>query len=183
MSSVRLSGNASGTGIFTIASPNSNTDRTLTLPNNSGTLVTNATAGTVLQVVNGTYASSTSTTSTSFVDTGLSASITPTSATSKILVFVSLTSFYKSGNNNLLAVCQLVRNSTAINIFETIGPYNNSASDTNRESNSTSTTYLDSPATTSSTTYKVQFRVDGAGTIASQGNGGNSTITLMEIAA
>ena len=139
-------------------------------------------SGGVLQVVNATYGTSTTTTSTSFVDTGLSASITPASATSKILVFVSLTGFFKSGNNNLLAVCQLLRESTSINIFEAIGPYNNSASDTNRESNSTSTTYLDSPATTSATTYKVQFRIDGAGTIAVQGNGGNSTITLMEIA-
>ena len=42
MSKVSLAGNASGTGIFTIASPNSNTDRTLTLPDNTGTLLTNA---------------------------------------------------------------------------------------------------------------------------------------------
>ncbi len=40
MSKVSLAGNASGTGIFTIASPNSNTDRTLTLPDNSGTILT-----------------------------------------------------------------------------------------------------------------------------------------------
>jgi hypothetical protein len=48
MSKVSLAGNASGTGIFTIASPNSNTDRTLTLPDNTGTLVTN-TSGSVSQ--------------------------------------------------------------------------------------------------------------------------------------
>jgi hypothetical protein len=40
MSKIALSGNASGTGTFTIASPNSNTDRTLTLPDNSGTVIT-----------------------------------------------------------------------------------------------------------------------------------------------
>jgi len=40
MSKVSLAGNASGTGIFTIASPNSNIDRTLTLPDNTGTLLT-----------------------------------------------------------------------------------------------------------------------------------------------
>lgn len=40
MSKVQLAGNANGTGIFTIASPNSNTDRTLTLPDNTGTLLT-----------------------------------------------------------------------------------------------------------------------------------------------
>jgi hypothetical protein len=45
MSKVALSGNASGTGTFTIASPNSNTDRTLTLPDNTGTILTTATPG------------------------------------------------------------------------------------------------------------------------------------------
>lgn len=40
MSSVSIQGNASGTGIFTIASPNSNTNRTLTLPDNTGTVIT-----------------------------------------------------------------------------------------------------------------------------------------------
>lgn len=45
MSKVALSGNASGTGTFTIASPNSNTDRTLSLPDASGTILTTATPG------------------------------------------------------------------------------------------------------------------------------------------
>jgi hypothetical protein len=56
MSLVKISGNASGTGTLTIAAPNTNTDRTLTLPDNTGTILTNATttgfpAGSVLQVV------------------------------------------------------------------------------------------------------------------------------------
>jgi hypothetical protein len=45
MSKVAFSGNASGTGTFTIASPNSNTDRTLSLPDASGTILTTATPG------------------------------------------------------------------------------------------------------------------------------------------
>lgn len=40
MSSIKLSPNASGTGIFTVAAPNSNTDRTLTLPDSTGTIAT-----------------------------------------------------------------------------------------------------------------------------------------------
>jgi hypothetical protein len=47
MSKVQLQGNVSGTGVFTIASPNSNTDRTLTLPDNTGTILTSA--STVIQ--------------------------------------------------------------------------------------------------------------------------------------
>ncbi len=45
MSQVKIQGNASGTGAFTIAAPNSNTDRTLTLPDATGTFLTTATAG------------------------------------------------------------------------------------------------------------------------------------------
>ena len=45
MSSIKVSGNASGTGILTIAAPNTSTDRTLTLPDNTGTFLTTATAG------------------------------------------------------------------------------------------------------------------------------------------
>ena len=47
MSKIALSGNASGTGTFTIASPNSNTDRTLNLPDNSGTVLTTGSTGAV----------------------------------------------------------------------------------------------------------------------------------------
>jgi len=45
MSKVAITGNASGTGVFTVASPNSNTDRTLTLPDETGTVITTATPG------------------------------------------------------------------------------------------------------------------------------------------
>jgi hypothetical protein len=56
---------ASGTGIFTIASPNSNTNCTLTLPDNAGTIITSGTAGTVLQVVSTTKTDTFSTASSS----------------------------------------------------------------------------------------------------------------------
>ena len=53
MSKVTIQGDASGTGIFTIASPNSNTDRTLVLPDEAGTIDTLQRAGNVLQVAKG----------------------------------------------------------------------------------------------------------------------------------
>jgi hypothetical protein len=54
MSSVSIQGNASGTGIFTIASPNSNTNRTLTLPDATGTVLTSASSITASQLPSGT---------------------------------------------------------------------------------------------------------------------------------
>jgi hypothetical protein len=178
MSSVRLSGNASGTGVFTIASPNSNTDRTLTLPNNTGTLLSSGSAGTVLQVVNATYATSVYNASATFIDTGLTASITPTSATSKILVLVNQSGVYASTTNNGVNI-KLQRNSSDICYFAVAYAYGAAVILC-----SASTSYLDSPATTSSVTYKTVFaRYSGAGTASVQGNSDVSTITLMEIAA
>jgi hypothetical protein len=58
MSSVSIQGNASGTGIFTIASPNSNTNRTLTLPDNTGTILTTASTIAGTGPAFGAYASS-----------------------------------------------------------------------------------------------------------------------------
>jgi hypothetical protein len=87
MSLVAISGNASGTGTLTIAAPNTNSDFTLTLPENTGTLISTKSAGTVLQVVSTVKTNTFSTSSASPVDiTGLSVSITPSSATSQILV-------------------------------------------------------------------------------------------------
>ena len=64
MSLISLSPNASGTGVFTVASPNSNVDRVLTLPDESGTVDTLQRSGNVVQVVNfqtGAFASGTTT--------------------------------------------------------------------------------------------------------------------------
>lgn len=137
-------------------------------------------AGSVLQVVNATSGTQSSTSSTSFVDTSLTATITPTSSTSKILVFVSQTGLYKSGTNSFIKL-RLVRGSTTIvaienEIITTASTATNAAA--------TSTTYLDSPATTSATTYKTQIASAGsAGTIYWNVTDATATITLMEIKA
>jgi hypothetical protein len=147
--------------------------------------------GSVLQVVSVEKTSIFTTTSTSYVDvTGLSASITPTSSSSKILVMLNLT----CGNSSSDAFFNLVRGST--NIAQGTG---GSTSNQTFMINGTSPTgngmivaninYLDSPATTSSTTYKVQTRSTAATTtrVCARGIddvfGGTSSITLLEIAA
>jgi hypothetical protein len=135
-------------------------------------------AGTVIQVVQGTYSTQVITSSTSLVDTGLTASITPKFSTSKILVMIS-----QAGLNLQTATTginlQLIRGSTSIYSF---GKYTLYTSATNMNGG-ISGCYLDSPATTSSTTYKTQFlRQDGSGSVQAQGFSDTSTITLMEIA-
>ena len=213
MSRIALSGNLSGTGTFTIASPNSSTDRTVNLPDAGGDMVlTTATqtltnkdivatqltgtiaaarlpAGSVLQVVQATYSTELLTTSTSYVDTNLSASITPTSASSKILVLVNQqVSLARDTNDTIRVDCQIVRTSTSVYTQGRIlgGRAGTSAFGDLYYVGSFNGTYLDSPNTTSSTTYKTQGRVStssNSGTAFFQESGQNSTITLVEIAA
>ena len=193
MSLVAISGNASGTGTLTIAAPNTNSDYTLTLPTNTGTLLSTASAGTVLQVVSTTKTDTFSTASTSYVDvTGLSVAITPTSTSSKILVNVSIV----VGSQGIFAV-QLLRGSTTIGIADASGSHVQSsvASFTNSDANTTAIgafMYLDSPATTSATTYKIQAITQGATNYVNRtindvnsivGTRTASSITVMEIAA
>jgi hypothetical protein len=183
MSKIALAGAASGTATFTIESPATSTNRTLILPDNTGTILTNATAGTVLQVVSATKTDTFSSSSTSFVDiTGLSVSITPTATTSKILI---LSSVYASFDDT--GLLQLVRNSTAIgNGSSGFAMFRFGATN---QGGSFVINYLDSPSSTSSLTYKIQARRDGGTTFYINRRASDASlvlsshITVMEIAA
>ena len=139
--------------------------------------------GSVLQVVQSIYTTEVTNSTSTLADTGLSASITPTSSTSKVLIMVTQSCNKNSGNANSGVDIKLFRNATDLGYWfgYAIG-YNGGSS---VFIGSSSFQYLDSPATTSSTTYKTQFRNDiGAASVAVQADGlGASTITLLEIAA
>jgi hypothetical protein len=176
--------NGSTSGSVTLSSPAVSGTTTLTLPTTSGTVLTNGTntnfpAGSVLQVVNATYSTQTSSATTSYVDTGLTASITPSSSSNKILVIVHQSGVMKQTNNTYVGL-RLLRNSTTIVQFENQAGFSNN---TNTNTiGGCGTNYLDSPATTSSVTYKTQLASAGAAASALTNAGGEtSTITLMEI--
>jgi hypothetical protein len=149
---------------------------------------TPAGGGKVLQVVYGSTTTYTTNTSGTYTDTTLSASITPTLSTSKVLVLVA-----QQGCGKISAVgagamhLKLLRGSTDILLISDIISYTDSA--VKNGGLQVSTAYLDSPATTSSTTYKTQFRADsGSTTVVVQNyytlqSNNNSTIILMEIGA
>jgi len=146
-------------------------------------------SGGILQVVSTTKTNVFSTTSTSMVDvTGLSATITPRSTSSKIFVIAS----FVGANNSSTGSVQfnLVRNSTDI-AKSTGSAVENSTlemfTNSTGAGDSNSITFLDSPSTTSSTTYKIQMRIPYGGTgyvgrIAAGDQGSSSTITLIEVA-
>lgn len=157
----------------------------------------NMPAGSVLQVQYFQLTSVASTTSTSMNDTGLTVTITPTSATSKFLVVTNMS--YGCNTSNIGAAFNFVRNGSAVG--------NSSASTTINfgtagvainlnHATTISMAYLDSPATASALTYKVQWQAQTGGYTSylnrsNQLNNGTDTfqggytssITVYEVAA
>jgi hypothetical protein len=201
MAIITISGNTSGS--ISLSAPDISGSNTLTLPVATDTLIGKATtdtltnksiaatqltgtiaaaalpAGSVIQVVQGTYGAIASNATTTLADTGLTATITPRSTSSKILVIFHQAECANSVSLSGLKLV-LLRGATIINTFATYGMYG--VADVNAP---ISSAYLDSPATTSPTTYKTQFSRSpvNSGTIYVQASssGSTSTITLMEI--
>jgi hypothetical protein len=146
---------------------------------------TPAGGGKVLQVVNATYATEVASSTNTFVDTGLTATITPTSATSKILVIVSQMGVSKSGSTRMHL--KLLRGASDILQMSDIIAYTNTTTFNNI--GSVTSSYLDSPATTSATTYKTQFCSNQNTSVvyvqnySTSATNSVSTLTLMEIGA
>lgn len=144
--------------------------------------------GKVLQVVNTTVAGSRTTTSTSFVDiTGASATITPSSASSKILVLANAPATYVSTTGGTgYGFINTVRGSTQINNAMN-GKYVSGGSGGTLTGNIYSSIAMvtyDSPATTSATTYKMQFSTQGGFTFyAADAATFPISLTLIEIGA
>lgn len=136
--------------------------------------------GKVLQVVSANTTSSTATTSSSMVATGLEASITPSSASNKILVMV-LGGEGDTGGNNQIFNLSIYRNNTT-----NLGNGNNGTGTiygtSSRLQNPVTTGVYDSPSTTSSTTYTLYIRAGNGGTVTFNANAVLATIVLMEIA-
>jgi hypothetical protein len=130
---------------------------------------TPAGGGKILQVVTATYSTSTTTTSTSYSDTGLTVTITPSSSSSKIMVFSTASA--KGGTGDGL-YARAVRGGTDLQ-FANVGD----------RAASCVFMWLDSPSTTSATTYKTQFRSIGGGTATMFTEGMPGSITVMEIGA
>lgn len=147
------------------------------------TSATTTTNGTVLQVVNATFSTQTSNTTSTPADTGLTATITPKSSSSKILVNISQNGCYKNGLNaeNRMGL-RLMRDSTVLSNFS--GGLFLYTATAIVLGGAISTTYLDSPSTTSAVTYKTQFwNPNGTNGCIVQTDSAMSMITLMEIAA
>ena len=157
-----------------------------------GDTLASGVGGKVLQVVSQNLTAQMSTSSTSYVDSGLTASITPSATTSKVLITLNIAVAISGDHNGYL---RLLRDSTEINSGS--GGDTNSLFGLNGNStafryapNMQSCNFLDTPSTTSATTYKVQVRAhSGSYTMyinrrnTDTNFGVASNITLMEVAA
>ena len=135
----------------------------------------------ILQVVSATTSTNATSTSSSLATTGLSATITPQSTTSKILAFASMTGGKTAAVTTGIEFAFL-RGATNILTFAKFAGYTTSSTDTNF---GITGIVFDSPATTSATTYAVHFaRSVGTGTVeVQQGNNTTSTLILCEVSA
>ena len=165
MSQIKLK-HSGGNGVI-IAAPSSNpaADRTLLLHGDGdSTIDTLARAGNILQVVQTFKTDSVSITSSSYVDiTGMTLSITPQSSSNKILLDVNLNA---GGGNNMYAGIKVMRGSTAIGVSTAMSlssqvnasfaAYTDSGGNSDVKAYNFGFRHLDSPNTTSATTYKLQ---------------------------
>lgn len=196
-SSTRPTGIAEGTMIY-----ETDTDKVLVYSGSAWVEISDITNGASnpiqRNVASTTKTDTTSTTSGSFADiSGMSVSITPSSSSSKVLVIASLNIGLNQSGNSYYAMVQLVRGSTAICIGDAASTRQRATSQAMPSgtiaAESITMVHLDSPATTSSTTYKLQwFAVGGVPTYlnrsdsdpdSSSRNRSASTITVMEVPA
>ena len=165
---------------------------TLPAANINDTSISNITAlpaaiatGKVLQVVQDTDSTETSTTSQTFVTSSLAVSITPSSTSNKILV-ISSSTFYCPGvfsNADNLGIA-LYRDSTKIFDSSADARFGIYADSSNPESIATySISYQDSPSSISAISYSLRFRSRDSGTVTYNGRSGTSSIIAMEIAS
>jgi len=141
--------------------------------------------GKIGQVVSASTATEVINTTTSNVDVGLSANITPTSTSSKIYVVISAsTAGYTGSSNNMNGICRFIRNTSDTGFEFTTARLD--AVTGGQVGGAVSFSFLDSPSSTSALTYKVQQRLGTSGDgrqVHFSFNNRASVITLMEVLA
>jgi len=202
MSKIKVNGHDTEPGVITIEAPNTSTDRTITLPDATGTLLNSdgdgsslTGTGKVLQVVSTTKTDTFSSSSSTWTDvTGLSVTITPAATSSKVRIAASISG--TGLHNAVQSQLRLVRDSTAINIGDaagsrtqaTFGQYAGAPDG----SDTSAVDFIDSPSTTSATVYKIQMRLNSSTGYINRSSTDSdtsayyrttSTITVMEIGA
>ena len=163
---------ASG-GSIELVPTNTASNFTVTVPASTGTMLTTSTAGSVLQVVQTASTVEVSTTSTATV---ITASITPSSASNKIMTLFT-GEVTNTASSNSYGYLSLARSGSSLGGLKSVGMQVAAYLTVGTAGN-----FLDSPATTSSITYTLTIGKGSGGTVSASCSVG-ATIILMEIAA
>ena len=193
MSKISITPNASGTGVFTISSPATNTNRTLTLPDEAGTVLTTASSildvGKVLQIVTASTTLSTICNTTSYVGTDLSVTITKQKADSKVLILTSaFVMAYSASSGDSIGGGRIYETQSSREVFDfrrIVRSYD--AGDVNVAAATHGLTCVDAVSGTGIRTYRFDIKeFNGSGDIRFNLDLDGecvSTITALEIAA
>ena len=141
--------------------------------------------GKVLQVVSATTSTTSSTTANTYQDSNLTANITPTLSSSKVMILVMQVAYCatSAASTGLSNYIKLMRGATDLTTTANASLFIGGASSSALEvDGNVCFSYLDSPATTSATTYKTQFKA-GNGGVAVVNPSSLSSIILLEIGA
>ena len=181
---LQVTGNATVSGNATISGSSATV--------NGNEVRTVGTSGAILQVVQATTSTAVTVNTTTYTDTNLTAAITPTSSSNKILIMINQAYVYLRSALDMGMGVRIVRDSTTIwtSVESGTGPFYDYIDNSTEHDGYATIVYLDSPATTSSTTYKTQGRpwntsntgrviFNPSNTVANS----VSTITLMEVVA
>ena len=168
---------SNGSGTFTNNLPANLTGATGTLAIANGGTGNALGGGKILQAVSQTHTSATHTSSTSYVDTGMTVAITPSATSSKIFVIANVLGISSEAGTDSAVSMQVLRDSTKV--AETI---NVGLGDTAQENQGITLQALDSPSSTSALTYKVQFKNRVAASVSINTSTDYSTITAFEVA-
>ena len=213
MSNIAITPNSSGTGTISITAPNTNTNRTIALPDVAGNVVTTGDTGTVatgmlastldlsgktvnygltgsdmpvgsvLQVVQVSTTTPASQGGTVYASAGLSGTITPTSSSSKILIMVTQYYTFRTTTTSERQAFFRLMRGST-EIMETVYDRISTTAVENRYGTTAAFNWLDSPNTTSAITYSTQFRLNGtASDLYAQHDNAQSIITFLEIGA
>ena len=171
MSKISITPNPSGSGVFTISSPATNTNRTLTLPDEAGTVLTSVSslasanltgavasgrmpAGSVLQVESTFSSTGVINNTTTYTDTGLTIVITLSSTSNKVLLQATVPWMLGTNAGGAQMQFRITRDGTEL----TSNLVYNNVNAIVQLGGTQMISWVDSPATTSAVTYKVQFR-------------------------
>lgn len=141
-------------------------------------------SGSIKQVIFAEYSTATATNTTTYADLGLSATITPSSTSSQILIFAQIQCKADSAGNEIGAKSQLLRGATSLQTRASYGAaYFNLASNTAAKDTLGYTTFMDydNPATTSATTYKIQGAAYSGSSVTWMPANQTATMILMEV--